>query len=45
MMRTYGMIYVTPYVVEERSDVLRTEFRHMGWLRIGTGTVMQLCER
>ena len=45
MVRTCGMICVTPYVVEERSGVLRIGFRRMGWLRHGTGIVMQHCER
>ena len=39
------MICVTPYVVEERSGVSKTGFRHMGWLKSGIGIVMQPCER
>ena len=45
MLRTCGMICVTPYVVEARSGVLRIGFRRMGWLRRGTGIGMQHCER
>src|SRR5438128_1582411 len=41
MMTTYGMICVTPYVVEDRSDGSKTWCRCMGWLRIGIGTEMK----
>src|SRR5574341_796775 len=40
-MPTYGMICVTPYVVEEHSDVSKTGCRRVGLLQIGIGIVMQ----
>ena len=39
------MICVTPYVVEERSDVSKTGFMHTELLKIGTDIMMQPCER
>ena len=42
---TCAMICVTPYVVEAHSAGSKTEFRCMGWLRIGIGIVMPRYER
>jgi len=36
---------VTPYVVEEHSDVSKTGYSYRGWLKSGTNIVMQPCER
>src|SRR6266699_5724727 len=44
-MRTCGRICVTPYAVEAHSGVSKTGCRCMGWLKSGTGIVMQPCER
>ena len=43
--RTYGMICATLSVVEERSGVSKTGCSCMGWLKSGTGIVMQPYER
>ena len=45
MMTTCGMIYVTPYVVEERFNVSKIGFKPTGWLRNGIATGTTRYER
>jgi hypothetical protein len=41
MMTTYGIIYVTPYAIEEHFDGSKIGFRRIGWQRRGIGIMMQ----